>query len=294
MTAHHYELVVIGSGPAGQKGAIAAAKLGKQVAIVDREAMIGGVCLNTGTIPSKTLREAILYLTGIRQRAFYGQDYTLKPNVSISDLASRVEQVRQREKEVINEQLSRNRVARNRALDQRPELKQARLKMKQAEIDNRVKKAEHIPDISLSFQHIATANFNTFIPKSYMNVGITVTWEVFDWGRKKHELAEKGLVVEQARNSVREAESSVRIDVNDKFNKLRQARQLLRVTQLGRESAIENVRVLTNRYKVQMTLLRDVLQAQTQLEQANDQSRGALLGFWTAKAEFDCAIGEDK
>ena len=58
MSAHHYDLVVIGSGPAGQKGAIAASKLGKQVAIIDREAMIGGVCLHTGTIPSKTLREA--------------------------------------------------------------------------------------------------------------------------------------------------------------------------------------------------------------------------------------------
>jgi NAD(P) transhydrogenase len=70
-----YDLVVIGSGPAGQKGAIAAAKLGKRVAIIDRKEMIGGVCLHTGTIPSKTLREAILYLSGFGQRAFYGSDY---------------------------------------------------------------------------------------------------------------------------------------------------------------------------------------------------------------------------
>ena len=69
---HRFDLVVIGSGPAGQKGAIAAAKLGKRVAIVDRREMIGGVSLHTGTIPSKTLREAVLYLTGYRQRAFYG------------------------------------------------------------------------------------------------------------------------------------------------------------------------------------------------------------------------------
>jgi NAD(P) transhydrogenase len=99
----HYDLVVIGSGPAGQKGAIGAAKLGKRVAIVDREAMIGGVCLNTGTIPSKTLREAILYLTGIRQRAFYGRDYKLKQEISVSDLVSRVESV--------NQQLSSNGIA---------------------------------------------------------------------------------------------------------------------------------------------------------------------------------------
>jgi NAD(P) transhydrogenase len=111
MTSHHYDLLVIGSGPAGQKGAIAAAKLGKRVAIVDRQEMIGGVCLNTGTIPSKTLREAILYLTGLRQRAFYGRDYKLKQEISVSDLASRVDLVRTREKQVINQQLSRNGVA---------------------------------------------------------------------------------------------------------------------------------------------------------------------------------------
>ncbi|HJQ69002.1 MAG TPA: Si-specific NAD(P)(+) transhydrogenase [Blastocatellia bacterium] len=108
---HHYDLVVIGSGPAGQKGAIAAAKLGKRVAIVDREVMIGGVCLHTGTIPSKTLREAILYLTGFRQRAFYGRDYRLKQEISVADLSTRVDVVRKREKEVINQQLIRNNVA---------------------------------------------------------------------------------------------------------------------------------------------------------------------------------------
>ena len=111
MTSQRYDLAVIGSGPAGQKGAIAAAKLGKRVAIIDREKKIGGVCLHTGTIPSKTLREAILYLTGLRQRAFYGRDYKLKQEISVSDLVSRVESVKTREKEVINQQLSSNGIA---------------------------------------------------------------------------------------------------------------------------------------------------------------------------------------
>jgi outer membrane protein TolC len=166
--------------------------------------------------------------------------------------------------------------------------------VKQAETDRRIKKSEYIPEVSATFQHIATANFNSLIPRSYMNVGITVSWEVFDWGRKKRELAEKDMTTEQARNTVRDAERSVLIDVNDKFNKLRQARQLLDVTELGRLSALENVRVLTNRYKVQMALLSNVLQAQAQLEQANYQKRQALVSFWTAKAEFENAIGEDK
>ena len=184
--------------------------------------------------------------------------------------------------------------ARARALEQRPEVREARLKVKQAEGDRRVKKAEYIPDVSADLQHIATANFNSFIPKSYMNVGITVSWEVFDWGRKKHELAQKDLATEQARDAVRDTEGSIVIDVNDKFNKLRQARQFLAVTRLNRDAAVENVRVLANRYKAQMALLKDVLQAQTQLEQANNQGRQALLTFWMAKAEFDSAIGEDK
>src|SRR4051812_18647790 len=88
-----YDLVVIGSGPAGQKGAIAAAKLGKRVAVIDRRPMIGGVSLHTGTIPSKTLREAALYLSGFQQRTFYGQDYALKEKIAVSDLTFRVQKV---------------------------------------------------------------------------------------------------------------------------------------------------------------------------------------------------------
>ncbi len=106
-----YDLVVIGSGPAGQKGAIAAAKLGRRVAVVDRRSWIGGVCLHTGTIPSKTLREAILYLTGFQQRSFYGKDYALKQSISIQDLAFRVQTVMAREAEVVRAQLKRNGVA---------------------------------------------------------------------------------------------------------------------------------------------------------------------------------------
>jgi NAD(P) transhydrogenase len=75
MTDQHYDLIVIGSGPAGQKGAINAAKLGKRVAVVERDWMMGGVSVHTGTIPSKTLCETVLYLTGFTERAFYGRDY---------------------------------------------------------------------------------------------------------------------------------------------------------------------------------------------------------------------------
>jgi NAD(P) transhydrogenase len=106
-----YDVLVIGSGPGGQKAAIAAAKLDKRVAIVERPEMLGGVCLNTGTIPSKTLREAVLYLTGLDQREMYGQSYRLKDEITIADLSTRTRHVVSREMHVVRSQLSRNRVA---------------------------------------------------------------------------------------------------------------------------------------------------------------------------------------
>lgn len=107
----HYDLLVIGSGPAGQKAAIAAAKLGKRSAVVERRDMIGGVCINTGTIPSKTLREAVMYLTGLNQRELYGHSYRVKDEITVADLSARTRHVITREIDVIRNQLSRNRVA---------------------------------------------------------------------------------------------------------------------------------------------------------------------------------------
>src|SRR6266568_3111744 len=94
---YDFDVLVIGSGPGGQKAAIAAAKLGRRAAIVERRDMIGGVCLNTGTIPSKTLREAVLYLTGLDQREMYGQSYRVKDVITIADLAARTQHVVGRE-----------------------------------------------------------------------------------------------------------------------------------------------------------------------------------------------------
>jgi NAD(P) transhydrogenase len=110
MPVADFDLLVIGSGPGGQKAAIAAAKLDRRVAVVERPKMLGGVCLNTGTIPSKTLREAVLYLTGLDQREMYGQSYRLKDEVTIADLTMRTSHVVSRENDVVRSQLTRNRV----------------------------------------------------------------------------------------------------------------------------------------------------------------------------------------
>jgi NAD(P) transhydrogenase len=105
-----YDLVVIGSGPGGQKAAIAAAKLGRSVAVIEHDRMLGGVSTNTGTIPSKTLREAVLYLTGITQRELYGASYRVKESITAADLMARTQHVVDRERDVVRSQLIRNHI----------------------------------------------------------------------------------------------------------------------------------------------------------------------------------------
>src|SRR5215210_5331918 len=107
--AYDYDLLVLGSGPAGQKAAVQAAKLGRKVAVVERR-QLGGVSVNRGTIPSKTLREAVLYLTGLSQRAVYGESYRVKEDITVEDLALRTRQVVEREIDIVRNQLARNHV----------------------------------------------------------------------------------------------------------------------------------------------------------------------------------------
>jgi NAD(P) transhydrogenase len=103
-----YELIAIGSGPAGQRAAIQAAKSGKSVALVESREVVGGACINTGTIPSKTLREAVLHLSGFKYQSLYGVNYRVKEKITMADLAFRVQHVIKTEIDVTNAQLSRN------------------------------------------------------------------------------------------------------------------------------------------------------------------------------------------
>lgn len=106
----HYDLIVLGSGPSGQRAAIQAAKLKKRVAVVEQDSCVGGVCTNTGTIPSKSFREAVLYLSGFRERSIYGSSYRVKSRISMGDLTFRTESIIKHENDVIENQLSRNQV----------------------------------------------------------------------------------------------------------------------------------------------------------------------------------------
>jgi NAD(P) transhydrogenase len=103
-----FDLIVLGSGPAGQRAAIYAAKMGKKAAVVEMREVVGGACINTGTIPSKTMREAVLHLSGYNYKSIYGMNYRVKEKITMADLAFRVQHVIKTEVDVTEAQLSRN------------------------------------------------------------------------------------------------------------------------------------------------------------------------------------------
>ena len=184
--------------------------------------------------------------------------------------------------------------ARKRALEHRPELREARLRLQQASLDKRVKKSELIPDVSLTINTVTTVNYSNFMPRNVNGVGIQVEWEVFDWGRKKHEIAEKNRSIAQADNMVLETESLVLLEVNSRFRTLQENCHLIRIAQLAQRTARANVQIAAYKYRLDAVLLKDVLTAQTSLANANYEYQKALLSFWTAKADFEKALGEDK
>ena len=110
MSAVKYDLAVIGSGPSGQRAAVAASKNRKRVAVVEARSVVGGVCVNTGTIPSKTMREAVMHLSGYNYRSLYGMNYRVKEKITMADLAFRVQHVIKTEIDVTEAQLSRNNI----------------------------------------------------------------------------------------------------------------------------------------------------------------------------------------
>jgi outer membrane protein TolC len=180
---------------------------------------------------------------------------------------------------------------RAKALEQRPELREARLKIQQAEIDRRAKRAEYIPDVSLSFNYLSPFNVE-ILPKNIGAVGLVVNWDVFDWGKKKHELSSKIAVVEQAKTAVDEATAQIELEVGLDFRKLEEARLQLRVTNLGLQADQEKVRVALNKYEQNSVLLKDVLQLKATLAEKTFKYQEAVMTFWRARADLEKAIGE--
>ena len=184
--------------------------------------------------------------------------------------------------------------ARERALANRPEIREARLRVEQAKLDKRIKKSEFIPDVSLTVNYATTFSYSNFVPRSLSGVGVTVEWEVFDWGRKKHEVADKERSVSQANNSLLDTQSQVLMEVNARFRQMQESRQMLKVAKLAQTQARANVQLVAHKYRLDAVLLKDVLHAQTVLANSDYEYQKALLAFWTAKADFEKAIGEVK
>lgn len=183
--------------------------------------------------------------------------------------------------------------ARTRALKQRPEVREARLRTRQAEYDRWIKQAEYIPSINFSLSYARTVNLEP-LPQNIGFAGFMLTWEPFDWGRKRRELAAKTETLAQTKNTGRETESEVLIDVNSKFRNLQASRSQLKASRAAQEAAREKVKEMVDKYKNQTALLKDVLQAETGRAETDSRYQKALSGFWTAKAELEKATGEEK
>lgn len=180
--------------------------------------------------------------------------------------------------------------ARKQALEQRPELRGARLQTKIAELDVRREHAKYIPDLSLQASYLGFQNVN-FLPQSTGAAGFAFQWQPFDWGYKKHRIAELKATTEQKATTESDIEQRILLDVEEKFRKLEEARILLDAQTDQREAELARLGEVTNRYNQKAALLSDLMQQQAAVSQAEAQYQQALAGFWTARANFEKAIG---
>lgn len=178
------------------------------------------------------------------------------------------------------------------ALDQNPKLKQAALKIQQADNVRRLAKAEYIPDMSLSFHYISPFGVD-FLPSNVASVGLEFKWEPFDWGRRKDVVSEKTLAVEQSKLNLDDVRSNVLIEVNKQFRSLQEARMAVDVAATAQEASRMKLREVTLQYQQKNALLRDVFKQEASVESANSDYNEAIASYWTAKANFEKALGAD-
>jgi outer membrane protein TolC len=178
------------------------------------------------------------------------------------------------------------------ALDRRADVRAARLRVDQAQLQLRSVNAGRIPDVSLAMSYQSFFN-SDLLPKNLASVGVQVKWEPWDWGRRQREASQKGHEIEQARLSLREAEDTVRIQVAKSYRDILQARGEVLIARTAQEVAQDRVRVTTERIKVSSALPVDGLSANTELAQAGARAQDALSGYWAARAAYEEAIGEN-
>ena len=177
---------------------------------------------------------------------------------------------------------------REHALAERPEIREARLKVVEAEQDRAMKRKEFIPDVDFKVEYISPFGI-ALLPKSVAAAGVQLNWDVFDWGRKKQELAVKDIVIRQAKNALETTQSQVLIEVESRYRKLEETRRLLQVVEMAQMAARERFRIVKDRYDGAAALLKDLLEAQSALAETDYQRQQALSSYLAARADFDRA-----
>jgi outer membrane protein TolC len=184
--------------------------------------------------------------------------------------------------------------ARRLALAQRPETREAELRLQQAGLELRNAGAAFNPTVTAQYAGLTLANVGPLLPREVGVAGVSLQWEPFTWGRKKHELAVRRDEIQQIENQAEEVKGEVSIDVAEQLRRLPLARARLGIARLRRQMAAESLRVAQRRYQEQFSLLRTVLDAQTALEAANAEYQRSLAELWTARADYERALGEDQ
>lgn len=183
-------------------------------------------------------------------------------------------------------------LARQNALGGRSEIRQAQFKVEQAAYAKRLQKAQYIPEVGIRYLFFSPFTADG-LPRYVNSLGINLKWDVYDWGYKKHLTDEKQRQIEQSQLSLTETPSQVVLDVSNRFRKLREARASLNVAQLAQEAEKEKLDVVLERYKQKTTLLSNLQTEQSNMAQAVAQYQQALSNFWSARADFEKAMGTD-
>ena len=182
--------------------------------------------------------------------------------------------------------------ARKLALSQRPEIKIATIREKQANLETKIERTRYLPDISIQANYLTPAGID-FLPQNIGGIGALLTWQPWDWNQKRHNIVGKVLAEHQAALATGDARDQVLLDVDSQFRKLREARAQLTVAESVRDAEQEKLRNQTDAYAQKAILLSDLLQEQALLATTEDQYRQALFAFWTTRADFEKALGEE-
>jgi outer membrane protein TolC len=182
--------------------------------------------------------------------------------------------------------------ARKFALETRPEIRVETIKKEKATLETRIEKTRYIPDISIQANYLTAPNIS-FLPQNLGAVGVLLTWQPWDWGQKRHNIAQKLDAEKQAQLSIDTVREQVLQEVDSTFRRLREAREVLLATQAARDAEAEKLRNEMDAYSNQSILLSDLLQQQSSVATAEDQYRQGVLAFWKARADFERALGEE-